>query len=748
MGSNNNIFSDPVTLISSPSVLIDGGAEFTNSKNIMLQLSARGAEEMLVSNTPNCESVVGWEKFSEAKAWVLSEENKSAHVYVKYRKKGAPETDCLSDEIIHDNVAPEILAQSLPASFTNQLAAQAKYSVLENGSGIKDLLCKDQLNQIEKCSEIYDFKGLDKEGTFSVVVTASDKAGNISLPLTATLVVDRTAPVVTINGPKGAQALSQANFKLMVADSNGLKLVQCRLLPLEPNFKDCKELVANYSNLVSGLYTFEAKAEDEAGNLGGAQQAFEVDLSVPTVTLTKVPDAIGSNRNVSFEFRGVSGIKPISQFKCSLDGAAFTACVSPLNLINLADKNLSFRVIGTNDVAVDSAPAEHKFIVDTVPPELRIVTSPSGTIKLNSATITLSATDLNGIKSLECSLNGSAYSDCSSRVANFAALADGAYSFVARAVDNAGNVSNAGPSTWTVDTTPDSQILASLSTDPTAEGLQTWLQVQSAQVKNLSYSCLGQFSKKEIAKGTSNLNSFNSPVLVNEDFSCEVKGLDKVNLEIKRVVNGQVNCGNRIKDQGRCLDFVCTKFTQLGRLPSGSVLNIAARAAGECYTYKLFDSIKSSSSKLTTVSDTEVISRNHDGSGPRNHNPYVLGRSLINFKLAGPRVVKLTGGANSLAPILVDNFVLSGIYPAQIAPVPSHYSAHGTKDSTVDANESHILLKNAQIPLKSFGPAGTATVAPLEIVREADTNLDYLLDVRALDCGGVRELSEVYLVFQ
>lgn len=747
-GSRVSLVADPVTLIASPRLLIDGGAEFTNSKNVMLELGAIGAEEMLVSDSPNCESVAGWEKYSESKSWVLSEENKSAKVYVKFRKKGAPETACLSDDILHDNVAPQVSGVSLPANFTKEAMAQLRYSVLENGSGVQDLLCKDQLNQIEKCSEIYDFKGLEKEGTLSVLVTAIDKAGNSSLPFMATLVVDRTAPTVAINGPKGAMAISTANFTMMVADANGLKLIQCRLLPLEPNYKDCKELVSSYANLASGLYTFEARAEDLAGNIGEAQQAFEVDLSVPTVMFTRVPDAISSNRNAAFEFRGLSGNKVISQFKCSLDGAAFASCVSPVNLTNLADKDYSFRVVGTNDVGVDSTPAEHKFVVDTLAPDLRIVSSPIGTIKINSATITLSATDLNGIKSLECSLNGAAFADCSSRMVNYAALADGAYSFLARATDNAGNVSNAGPATWSVDTSPDSQILASLSTDPTAEGLQTMLQIQSTQVKNLSYSCLGQYSKTEIAKGASTLSAFNSPVLVNEDFVCEVKGLDKANLEIKRVVNGQVSCGNRIKDQGRCVDFVCTKFTQLSQIPSGGALNIPARSAGECFTYKLFSSIKNSSSKLTTVIDADVISRNHDGSNPKNHNPYVLGKALINFKLAGPRVVKLTGGANSLSPILVDNFVLSGIYPAQVAPVPDHYSANGTKDSTVDAAQSHILLKNAPIPLKSFGAQGTATVAPLEIVREADTNLDYLLDVRALDCGGSRELSEIYLVFQ
>ncbi len=746
--AQKSLATDPVTLIASPSVIIDGGAEQTNSKNVVLQLSALGAEEMLISDNPNCESTLEWERFSETKPWVLSEENKSTKVFVKYRKKGAPETACISDEILHDNIAPTLSVASRPAAHTKEMAAQLRYLAVDNGSGVKDLFCRDQGNVQQKCTEIYDFSGLDKEQTLTVTVTAHDKAGNISNPLVVAVVVDRTAPVVNLNGPTGATALSTANFKISTMDGNGISSVECRLLPLEANFKSCQDLKADYSNLVSGVYTFEARADDLAGNRGMAQQSFEVDLSVPTVMFTRTPDDISYLKNATFEFRGVSGTKAISLFKCSLDGAAYTSCPSPFNLANLSDKEYTFRVIGTNEVGVDSAPAEHKFRVDTVAPDLRILSSPNGTIKINQASVSLSVTDLNGIKSLECSLNGAAYSDCSSRLVNYTNLADGNYSFVARATDNAGNVANAGPAMWIVDTTPDSQILASLSSDPTLEGLRTTLQVQSTQVKNLSFSCVGKYSKSMIASGTSTLASFTSPVLVTEDYSCEVKGLDKANLEIKRTVEGLVSCGNRIKDQGRCIDFKCNKFTVLSFANGSNVINVPARSEGECFSIKLFDRISNSSSRLTPIKDLEVISRNHDSSNPRIHNPYVLGSAKINFKLGGPRVVKLSGGANSTSPILVDNFVVSGIYPDQIAPIPAHYSANGTKDSTVDSAQTHILFKDSQIPLKSFASGGTATVSPLEIVKEADTNLDYILDIRALDCGGARELSEVHLVFQ
>ena len=243
--SQKSFAIDPITLISSPSIVIDGGAEFTNFKNVMLQLDALGAEEMIVSDTPNCESSAGWERYSQTKPWILSDVNKSTKVYVKYRKKGAPETACLFDDILHDDIAPQLSGLRLPSGFTKELSVQLVYSVVENGSGIKELICRDHLNQDENCIETYNFKGLDQEGLKSVLVSATDKAGNKSTPLMISLVVDRTAPVITINGPKGIMALSAANFKITIAEANNLKSVQCRLLPNEPNYSDCKSLVAN-----------------------------------------------------------------------------------------------------------------------------------------------------------------------------------------------------------------------------------------------------------------------------------------------------------------------------------------------------------------------------------------------------------------------------------------------------------------------------------------------------------------------
>lgn len=193
-------------------------------------------------------------------------------------------------------------------------------------------------------------------------------------------------------------------------------------------------------------------------------------------------------------------------------------------------------------------------------------------------------------------------------------------------------------------------------------------------------------------------------------------------------------------------DFTCQSVVLLAPSPN---LNIPARSPnGICYAVKLFDAIASSASHLTAQLDYDVVSRDHDSKVFATRNPYKLGSGLFNLKLEGPRKVKLSGGLDSSARILVDNFILVGIYPLGSQPIKTYYKSYGTKDSTIDAGETYIEFKNDQIPLQPFASGGTATVEPLELVSDLLPMRAYTLDIRALDCGGWRELSEVYALFQ
>jgi len=90
---------------------------------------------------------------------------------------------------------------------------------------------------------------------------------------------------------------------------------------------------------------------------------------------------------------------------------------------------------------------------DTAPPNTSIDSGPSGTAYVNSAVFAFSSTEAGS--SFACSLDGSAFSSCTSPQ-TFTSLSDGSHTFQVRATDLSGNVDpTPATRTWTVDTSPD-----------------------------------------------------------------------------------------------------------------------------------------------------------------------------------------------------------------------------------------------------------------------------------------------------
>jgi hypothetical protein len=197
-------------------------------------------------------------------------------------------------------------------------------------------------------------------------------------------------------------------------------------------------------------------------------------------------------------------------------------------------------------------------------------------------------------------------------------------------------------------------------------------------------------------------------------------------------------------------EFQCK---QIVRLALSNTLQIPARDnSGTCYSVKLLDAVANSSSALSPDLDAEVTSRNHDSDSAsmKTRHPYVLGADAVNMILADRRLVKLSSSGEKLVSIRVDNFLLVGIFPqlgtGQSADL-KYYRSFGTADSTIPATDG-ILFRGSSVRLQTFGASGTSTVDALDITSDIQPQAAYTLDLRALDCGGVRELSDIYLLFQ
>jgi hypothetical protein len=197
--------------------------------------------------------------------------------------------------------------------------------------------------------------------------------------------------------------------------------------------------------------------------------------------------------------------------------------------------------------------------------------------------------------------------------------------------------------------------------------------------------------------------------------------------------------------------FSCARVEAIAAPTDGSPLHVPARdASGTCYAMKLVQAVSYNPSNQNSVIDRDVISRNHDlknYTADDVHNPYVLGKSALRLYLEGERSLKLAGGLSATAPIQVDNFILVGLAPTKQFGNPFYYLAYGTSDATVHGT-SGVLFNNENVNLTAYAVGGTSQVPPISLDNKISSAVDYTLDVRALDCGGIGVVSDLYVLFQ
>jgi hypothetical protein len=163
-----------------------------------------------------------------------------------------------------------------------------------------------------------------------------------------------------------------------------------------------------------------------------------VDTTGPVTTINSGPEDPTTETEAIFTF---SSNEPGSTFKCSLDGALFSDCASPLEEEALEE--------GDQTGNLDASPPSWEWTVegpaDTTGPETSIDSQPAATTTSTQATFTFSSNEPGS--SFTCSLDGASFAPCTSP-AVYPGLAVGSHTFYVRAIDPAGNM-DATPPSWT-----------------------------------------------------------------------------------------------------------------------------------------------------------------------------------------------------------------------------------------------------------------------------------------------------------
>jgi hypothetical protein len=380
--------------------------------------------------------------------------NKEVFLWVQYSDSALQPASAKSS-IFLDQSKPVITPPAAVSLYSKVNTFSLAYTVSETGSGVLEQKCQLDGGPFAPCTSPVSYTAL-AEAAHSFKLQVTDKAGNLS-EYSHAWRVDMTAPSVLITtSPNNPTNQQNPAFSFSGSDAGaGIASFECQLD--NGGFAPCTS-PKPYANLAEGPHTFAVRSIDNAGNMSALSTfTWQIILTAPTLTISAMPTNPTNNSAATFAFSAV-GTGAVT-FECGLDGAALTSCQSPKTYSGLANGTHSF-IVKTTDSIGNFSQKTQAWLIDTVAPTISIVTAPSGNVTTAAVSLAFSATDGgSGVRTTECSLDGSAFTACTSPKAY--TLADGFHQFSVRAVDNAGNVSSTAQAQWTIDSSPPSVTIAS-----------------------------------------------------------------------------------------------------------------------------------------------------------------------------------------------------------------------------------------------------------------------------------------------
>jgi hypothetical protein len=181
---------------------------------------------------------------------------------------------------------------------------------------------------------------LDGAHTFSV--TATDLAGNVSLPVSYGWTVDTVPPTASItSGPDLLTNLKSATFTFTSDDPVATFLCSKD----GGTYWGCSS-PKSYWALTDGLHTVDVVAVDLAGNTSAAASwIWTVDATEPVVTILSGPSDPTYLTIATFIF--IASESPVV-FRCTLDDGKTKVCIPGVTYLGLGSGLHTFTVLATD----------------------------------------------------------------------------------------------------------------------------------------------------------------------------------------------------------------------------------------------------------------------------------------------------------------------------------------------------------------------------------------------------------------
>ena len=312
-----------------------------------------------------------------------------------------------------DLTAPASVLLAGPTSPTNSTSASFTFSSV----GATSFGCALDGAAAVPCASPYVVSPVS-EGSHTMVVSASDAAGNPAQPGTSVWTVDTTAPPAPsiLTGP--AAVTNQTGVDFVVANPDGSAVLQCRVDSTSPGgWTTCPSPL---HLVVAGqtLHTLEVRSVDTAGNASSTAGPFSwtLDLTAPQpAQFLSGPSSPTSATTAEFDFvPSDPADTSFDGFLCSFDGGAFVSCdvdSVPLGSGPLSEGQHVLQVKTVDTASNQSAAASWTWVVDATAPGSVVLDGPPSLTKSTSASFTFSST---GATSFGCALDGAAAVPCAS----------------------------------------------------------------------------------------------------------------------------------------------------------------------------------------------------------------------------------------------------------------------------------------------------------------------------------------------
>ncbi len=352
-----------------------------------------------------------------------------------------------------DFTASTVTIDSGPPVLTNEDEAEFDFTVDDPSATVE---CQLDGGFFSACTSPQAYSDLS-DGQHTFTVRATDAASNVASD-SHTWTIDTAAPATTISdGPAGITSATAAEFQFSSVDPTAE--FECRLDSSQPqDFSPC-DSPKDYTGLSNGSHTFEVRATDEAGNVGGAvSRTWTVDTLAPTASITAKPSANTNETTAQLSF---SSTEAGSTFLCRIDSSSqadYLACGGPgINgskaYTDLGEGPHSFDVIAVDPAGNPSPAASHSWAIDTTAPTVTIDQAPERRSNLSTAGFTFSASEPGSAFQCRDDSDSAAFVSCTSPRSR-TNLVDGPHSFDVRARDAVGNVGPVTSYLWTSDVTP------------------------------------------------------------------------------------------------------------------------------------------------------------------------------------------------------------------------------------------------------------------------------------------------------